>query len=393
MATYIPAIRARMGQTEFYSSVLTFGEAARLIDYVEDVDSWTPETPSELKLQRKLNLPRVEREMVPYLVSTDDHFYSALTVEIRPAMGESGPRPIDFSTEQTFPGGVEFGMLTMDGTETLYALDGQHRLKSIEIALRERPELAGEHIAVIMIPFKSTTTSQLLFSDLNRYARNPSRSISLLFAHRDPVAKISKALADAVPLLKDRVNMESTSLSVNTPYFITLSTLYEVTKSLLPDKWPESPNENQIDRQVSAQVATWEKLTSSIEQWAMVLDDVEHPAYLRQRYLNMHGVGQRAIANTTARLRTENPRTWIKELKQISGIDWRIANDEWQGVAVQGGRVNNTSTSIRLLSAAVSAKIGLKIDPAMAETLATAGVTVKRNQTPRRRRGAPRKAE
>jgi len=303
MPTYIPAIKARMGQTEFFSSVLTFGEAARLIDYVEDVDSWTPETPSELKLQRKLNLPRVEREMVPYLVSTDDHFYSALTVEIRPAMGESGQRPIEFSTEQTFPGGVEFGTLTMDGTETLYALDGQHRLKSIEIALRERPELAGEHIALILIPLSNRTKSQLLFSDLNRYARNPSRSMSLLFAHRDPVARISKTVSEKVPLLKGRVNMESTSLSVNTPYFITLSTLYEMTKAFLPDDWPQNPSEEAVEKQIGEQVSMWGKLTSSVEQWRLVEDGTEHPAYFRQQYLNVHGVGQRAIANAAARLR------------------------------------------------------------------------------------------
>src|SRR3712207_2521497 len=136
MATYIPAIRAAMGDVEYYVSVVTLGEASRLIEYVEEVDDWTSETPPELKLQRKLNVQRVEREMVPYLVHNDDHFYSALTVEIRPAPYAGAEGGVNFSAKDTFPGWPEFGVLTLDGTETLYALDGQHRLKSIERAIR-----------------------------------------------------------------------------------------------------------------------------------------------------------------------------------------------------------------------------------------------------------------
>jgi DGQHR domain-containing protein len=106
--------------------------------------------------------------MVPYLVEAADHFYSALTVEIRPApcAGEAGA--IAFEARDRFPGGIEFGVLTLDGTEALYALDGQHRLKSIELAIRQQPELAREHITLILVPFQSVPRSQTLFSDLNR---------------------------------------------------------------------------------------------------------------------------------------------------------------------------------------------------------------------------------
>ena len=74
-----------IGVTDYFVSVMTLGEAARMIDYAEDVDGWTSETPPELKMQRKLNVQRVEKEMVPYLVANEDHFYSALTVEVRTA--------------------------------------------------------------------------------------------------------------------------------------------------------------------------------------------------------------------------------------------------------------------------------------------------------------------
>ena len=388
MPTYLPAVRARVGQTEFFSTVLTFGEAARLIQYVEDVDVWTPETPSELKLQRKLNTTRVEKEMVPYLLDAEDRFYSALTVEVRTTLTEKGPRPVSFETVESIPGGVEYGKLTLDGTESLYALDGQHRLKSIELAIREKPDLAGDHIAVILVPHVDIEQSQTLFSDLNRYARNPSRSISLLFAHRDPIAKVSKDLAQNVDLLRDKVNMESTSLSVNTGHFITLSTLYETVKALLPDDWETGVTDDDVASQVEEQAEVWQHLVANVGEWRMVEEESEHPAYLRQSLLNMHGVGQRAIVNAVARLRSESKKDWTKRLSGLSAVDWQIKNSEWQNIAVQGGRVNNTSTSVKLLSAAIEKKLGLKIDSELDEVLSSVD-TIRRQKAPRKRRKTP----
>lgn len=358
MATFVPAIHARLGDLEYFVSVVTFGEAARLVEYVERADNWTSETPAELKLQRKLNLQRVEREMVPYLLADKDHFYSALTVEIRPApyAGELGG--VNFAAQQSYPGGLEFGMLTLDGTECLYALDGQHRLKSIELAIRLKPELAREHIALILVPFHSIARSQTLFSDLNRYAKGPSRSVSILFTHRESLARIAKTLAHVVPLLRDRVNLESTSLSANSRQFITLSTLYEMTRSLMGrDVADDDPNEEAYVRDLSD---VWAVLTTSITEWELVATGKEHPAYLRQRYLSMHGVAQQAIAVAVAKARRSEAEDWRIVLTRFKEIDWRLINTEWEGIALHGGRVNNTTTSVRLLSEVLEERLGIR---------------------------------
>jgi DNA sulfur modification protein DndB len=359
MATYVPAFHAQMGDLDYFVSVVTLGEVARLIDFVEDVDEWTNETPPALKLQRKLNTQRVERELVPYLLSGKDHFYSALAVEIRPAprMDAGGVEPIAFDVTQVFPGGLEFGMLTLDGTETLYALDGQHRLKSIELAIRQQPRLAREHISLIMIPFQSVARSQTLFSDLNRYAKPTSKSISLLFTHRDGFARVAKRLAETVPILHNRVNMESTSLSSNSRHFITLSTLYEMTKTLAGCTEDEvEQREPELPERIGQ---VWGVLTESIDAWSLVAKSEEHPAYLRQRELCMHGVAQQAIAVAAKHIIHTYPVEWQHRLTELREVDWRLTNPEWQGIAVHGGRVNNTSTSVRLLSEYLERKIGV----------------------------------
>jgi DNA sulfur modification protein DndB len=364
VATFVPAIRAQMGDLEYFVSVVTLGEAARMVDFVEQVDDWTSETPPELKLQRKLNVQRVEREMVPYLLYSDDHFYSALTVEIRSAPYADAPRGVAFESRQTFPGGVEFGVLTLDGTETLYALDGQHRLKSIEIAIRQKPQIAREHIALILVPFNSVTRSQTLFSDLNRYAKGPSKSIALLFTHRELLARIAKSVAQVVPLLRERVNMESTSLSTNARHFITLSTLYEMTRALVDEERVDSAEAEEAA--VADLADVFGVLTEAIPEWRLVAEGEEHPAYLRQRFLHMHGVAQQAIALTVARLRAEMRGDWREVVAGLGEVDWRLANKEWQGVALHGGRVHNTATSIRLLCDVLHNKLRGTAAPALA---------------------------
>ena len=358
MATTFPALRGLMGDQEYFIAISTVGEATRTVQYVEEVDDWGGETPPELKLQRKLNIQRVEREMVPYLIENRDHFYGALTVEVRPAPDtEPGEAPINFEVNQTFPGNIQFGVVMLDGSESLYALDGQHRLKSLEIAIRQQPQLAREQIALILMPYRGIRNSQTLFSDLNRYARAPSKSMSLLFTHREAMARVTKRLCGAVPLLQNRVNMETTTLSRNAKQFITLSTLYEMTRTMLG-----RTDDGQEFDEVAALtelVSIWDVLVEAIPQWRFVVNNEEHPAYLRQQYLNMHGVCQQAIAIAVSKVRTQSPNAWERIVVDgLRELDWRLANHNWDGIALHGGRVNNTTTSIRNLAALLEAELG-----------------------------------
>jgi DNA sulfur modification protein DndB len=366
MASTFPAIRAFMGEGEFYCSVLTYGEAARLIQFVEDVDDWSTDTDPEAKIQRRLNVPRVEREMVPYLLNVPDHFYSALTVEIRPAITDTFDGHLPFEAiGPSITGGMAWGQLTLDGTETLYALDGQHRLKSIQLAIRQRPELAREQIPVIFVPHRSPRRSQLLFSDLNRFAKSPSKSISLLFSHRDPVVTLAKVLMDRVGFLAGRVEVETTSLSKHTPNVVTLSSLYEMTRSLTEGRTVGDPlAQEEVDRQIEI----WEGLVRHVEPWRKVAAREEHPAYLRKEYLAMHGVCHQAIAGAIAPLLT-NGANIDATLKPLGNVDWRISNQEWQGIAVQGRHISNTSTTVRNLAGMLSFKVGGQVEAGVAQSL------------------------
>src|SRR5688572_7020699 len=125
VSTAFPAIRGFLGDTEYYSAILTFGEAARLVGFVADADDWGAATDPRSKSQRRLDEARVERELVPYLLEAPDHFYGALVVEIRPLPGRAPA--YRFIADREVGGGTAQGRLELDGTEILCALDGQHR--------------------------------------------------------------------------------------------------------------------------------------------------------------------------------------------------------------------------------------------------------------------------
>jgi hypothetical protein len=75
----------------------------------------------------------------------------------------------------------------------------------------------------------------------------------------------------------------------------------------------------------------------------------------------------------------------VKRIERLKSTDWQITNPEWQNIAVQGGRVNNTSTSVKLLTAAVEKKLGLIIDKELDEVLGSED-NFRRPIVPRKRR-------
>ena len=56
-------------------------------------------------------------------------------------------------------------------------------------------------------------------------------------------------------------------------------------------------------------------------------------------------------------------------LQPLAAVDWRISNPEWQGIAVQGRHINNTSTTVRYLAGLLSLKLGGKVDAGIAQSL------------------------
>lgn len=340
------AIKGKMGNTDFYMTSATLGEVARIVNYKEKPKGWSP----EISTQRPLNMTRVRKEMVPYLVENLDHFYNALVVE-HVRLGDTN-NEVRFVPDKE---DAKVGWIELEGSETLEALDGQHRLKSIELAVQQMPDLARESIGLVVVPFKSISVSQQLFSDLNRQAKPTPKSMNILFEQRDPIATHVKALAKQSKYLDGRVNLTGSSLSERSPYIITVSMLYEATKIVEPILVDADE-----EQKVSDLVRVWDTALGALPGMEEVQSGKLHPSKLRATYIYPTGVGFEALAEAIRSARELYPNKWEEILVDgLPRIKWALTDPQWEGVTLFAGRIAIARAARRRTSTLVKYLLGL----------------------------------
>jgi DNA sulfur modification protein DndB len=333
-----------MGESEYALVVMKFGELVKHVSFAEDIQEWKGGIPAEFKKQRKLNISRITHEMVPYLTATPDHFYGAITAELE--------RPGDPQNKLLFEplvGHEAMGVLTLDGSEQIMALDGQHRLKSIELAMKTHPDLSRESIAVIIVPGKGYKKSQQLFTDLNRYAKQPSKTLNLLFEHREFFAVVAKDVASEARTFRDRVNLETNSLGQKAKQHITLGVLYECVLALLDGHYQDNEKEpTKIEEATRLITHIYDDVVApTLPEFDNMLAGNTLPYDLRCKYIFGHSVGQQAIARAIRAARDEFGEKWQDVVrKSFAAVDWRLTNKQWEGAAVQGGAIGSRRQNI-----------------------------------------------
>jgi DNA sulfur modification protein DndB len=316
-------------------------------------------------MQRKLSWGRVRNEMKKYLLECDNAFYSALTLFIVPRDLTPMREGEGYEFRPTSPQS-RYGQLALQSTCVLFPGDGQHRAASIKAALQEDPSLAGVNVPVVLIPFRSVDQVRQLFSDLNLNAKPINKSIGLSFETRDPLAIISKRVAQDVPLFNNRVNRRTNSLPFSSANVITMNTLVESNDILLTalnqdiqgvrSKPTDDP---EVLRVTNRLVAIWNLIISSLPEWDQVLAGKKEPGTVREEYVFAHGLGWQAIARV-ASVVIKGSESWQRDLPIVlKTIDWRRRNQEWQKIAIMGKHMNNTGTGIRASAGYILEKGGI----------------------------------
>ena len=235
--------------------------------------------------------------------------------------------------------------------------DGQHRRAAMERALRERPELGDESIAVVFFLDVGLDRCQQMFADLNRYAIRPSKSLSILYDYRDDTAQLTKALIAGSPVFRDVVELEKTSLATRSRRLFTLSALYHATGELLAGR-------EETDPQESAELALryWEAVASQLAEWERVRIGELSAGEVRTDYIHTHGVVLQAIGRVGNALIRRFPKQWEKKITGLRTIDWRRSNGSlWEGRALASGRLSNSGQSMVLTGNAIKECLGLEL--------------------------------
>jgi DNA sulfur modification protein DndB len=327
MKMQIPAIRGKQGTRTCYTIMLPLKVAPKLLPSRAQ-DDLDPED----RAQRTLSRSR-RPEISGYVLEHPEGWvFPSFTVSFdaeevfRPASSRHDPN---------------LGILEIPLDTDFLINDGQHRWAAIEEVVQKEPSLGEQTICVVLYRAENLERSQQMFSDLNRTVQKTPRPLDILYDHRGPMNRITQRVAEAVPLFKDRVELEKNSLSQRSPAFVTLSALYDANEQLLGTLREGEVEEAEVEAAVARATLFWNLMTQNIPGWRSIRDVDLHPSEARAGYIHCHAVGFWAIAAAGRDLieRYPDEEAWKERLAGLSEIDWRRDNPEWQGVCMLGGDI------------------------------------------------------
>ena len=292
------------------------------------------EVPPEMRAQRTLNRNRIP-EISDYLLSNiDSYILSALTASVDAS--------VEFIANEATG---DLGTLKIPMDAKIIINDGQHRRAAIEEAIKQSDDLSKENIPVLFFIDKGLKSSQQMFTDLNKFAIRPSRSLSTLYDHRDPGADLARYLAANCIAFKGLVEMEKSNISNRSTKLFTLSSIKNASKALLQ----KSTKGNISSDEKSLANRYWEIVGENIADWIKARAKLVSTAELRRDYIHAHGITLQALGIVGATLIEKHPSSWDKKLKNLKKIDWSRSNTTiWEGVALNKGKMSKTNFNINL---------------------------------------------
>ncbi len=337
-----PAIKGLQAGFEYYVTMCPLRLIPKIFLFNEE------ELLPEYRAQRLLNKQRIP-EMANYISENKDSYvFSAITASI-----DGDPR---FEPMNANGDGEDIGNLFISMSAQFIINDGQHRRAAIEHALKTDPELGNETIAVVFFKDPGLKKCQQMFADLNRFAIRPSRSIGVLYDHRDEVAEVSRQLVSKLRFFRELVEMEKTTLAPRSKRLFTFSSLYGANKALL--------NELEIETADALELAVefWANLSMVIDEWELVRKRKLTAGEVREDFIHTHGVILQALARAGNELIKNDPKCWKEQLQKLKSLSWRRADSAiWEGRALINGRLSKSTRSVILSANKIKEVVGLEL--------------------------------
>lgn len=205
----IPALRARMGDWIYYVTFLRMDQIADQIHIAQEIH-----TSNVLKDMIQRQITDRAGQISDYLLKQPQRFFNALIVGVyggSPNWYElaiaSNPRFDALVLPQELDGVL--GILRLDGTQTFFAIDGQHRVEGIKQALKKNQKLKTDEVSVIFVAHQTAAEgmerTRRLFTTLNRYAKPVRKSEIIALDEDDIIAIVTRELVEKYPLFCEKL--------------------------------------------------------------------------------------------------------------------------------------------------------------------------------------------
>jgi DNA sulfur modification protein DndB len=357
--TFIPAFQCSVGDWKYYISMMKYGEVSRQVQFAHELSR-----NAELGELVQRGLSGRTKEITDYLLDSPHRFLGAIVVAAWGGEPQYAPLSIDD------PDGVlrgidrEFGVLTFDGTQQYFALDGQHRLRAIKDAIKQNPRLATEDICVLMVTHYDSAEGRIktrrLFSNINRNAVKTNAAEDIVLDEDDGFAVLSRRILDEHAFLKadgrvkviTRVGEEGllklagNSINKGDPKALTtLPVLYDVLQYLgwdLPGvvrKAKARPSAEVLEQSFVILSGRIDALLEHCGKVGARLADAANARELRgmkdregEGHPFMRPVIQKAVARVVSEIVQQRVLTWEQVMARLSRLDWRMASAPWIAV-------------------------------------------------------------
>ena len=342
-----------MGDWVYYITFMPMREIAARISIAESIHS--ADSLKEL-LQRELT--NRSREIETYLRDQPQRFFNALVVGTyggQPQWHEVSIRKLESRLNEP-PDYLEgaLGILTLQGSEKLFAIDGQHRVSGIQRALKEESKLGSEEICVIFVVGVIAAKRQedpqgfertrRLFTVLNRYAKPVSKRDLIALDEDDVIAITTRQLVEEYPLFKDKISVKKPKSipSTDRESITTVVALYDSLDIFLRPQargWSgykrRRPDDNTLASFYSRATALFETLSKQFTQLKKVRDS-KPGDNIAAKYRNARGghllfrpVGFQMVIRTVHNLVQYAQKSLSKAAVAVAKVPMQLAKPPW----------------------------------------------------------------
>lgn len=363
------ALKGKMGENEYYITTMKASTLINTVGFASEMQKW-PDMSVDERMQREIKGDRVISEIVPYIINDPEWFFGSLIVDIY-----SGWEAVEFQNIQEICTTnlaayrdtlTSAGFLTLPDNKILIALDGQHRLCALSVAIRgangipgsvkvseslknslePHPEIGNADVTVIFIRHESDAKIRKIFNKVNRYAKQTSKGDNIITSEDDMLAVITRAMfsgTEDAPLRpinnQELVNWKSNTIPLRSKMLTTAAAIYTMAEVMLEpmDITPKTRrNEEKLEQGIRFMNDFWNRALTEVnafKQYKQYVIDGNPLDKFRKQNLLLKPVTQMALAQA---IRTAMDYGYqYKDLtSKINQINWNPEYYVWSNILV-----------------------------------------------------------
>lgn len=406
--TFIPAFKAHMGDWDYYICIMQYGEVARQVSFGHELGG-----KADLNSIIQRGLTARSEAIRKYLKLANHHFLGSLIVAVWG--GDPQYTHLGMDDPDALLSGIDrgFGVLTFDGTQQYFALDGQHRLRAIKDAILEKPELGRDDICVIIVSHMDTPQGRIrtrrLFTNINRNAKKTTQAEDIVLDEDDGAAILTRRLVLDHPWFKQEglvrvitrqgkggeLSLAGRSISQTDPHAVTtITTLYDIVAGLTfgldpTMRTPEArPSDDVLDNSYDIILKRIDDLFEKCGNIPKMLRagitarDLRVPTnadpIVGRGHSFMRPIVQVGVVRVLAAAIEQGRITWDSALERLAMLAWKLEGPPWSAVFnPANGRMitakENKGLLVQLLHAHIAPETILVIQEARQEFLNVKG--------------------